>query len=194
MDEGRFPAGTLLAERYRIIGQFGKGGMSEVYRANDLRLGQEEMARGGRALARFHNEVRTARQVSHPNVCRGYDIGEVDGRPFCNASATRLSSRSFKRPLCSICLYAHVEGRSPDAGAFPVTNPGATGATILIFCSFRTNAAFYVQVEGCGRYRSSRLVRTDHGTKITDRTYVPETNTAFHLLMRSGERFARRQN
>src|SRR5258708_10158702 len=31
-----------------------------------------------------------------------------------------------------------------------------------------------------------RLVRTDHGTKITDRTYVPETNTAFHLLMRSG--------
>lgn len=37
--------------------------------------------RSGR-LAQFHNEVRTARQVSHPNVCRVYDIGELDGQLF----------------------------------------------------------------------------------------------------------------
>ena len=35
-----------------------------------------------RALARFHREVRVSRQVSHKNVCRVYDIGEVDGRHF----------------------------------------------------------------------------------------------------------------
>jgi serine/threonine protein kinase len=34
------------------------------------------------AVARFHNEVRTARQVSHPNVCRVYDVGEIDGHLF----------------------------------------------------------------------------------------------------------------
>ena len=39
-DEGRFPAGTMLANRYRIIGLVGQGGMGEVYRASDLKLGR----------------------------------------------------------------------------------------------------------------------------------------------------------
>ena len=90
ISHGRFAPGTLLDGRYRIIGLLGKGGMGEVYRADDLRLGQpvalkflpdgllDEPVR----LAQFHNEVRTARQVSHPNVCRVYAIGEVDGVPY----------------------------------------------------------------------------------------------------------------
>jgi serine/threonine-protein kinase len=89
-DEGRFPAGMVLAERYRIIGLLGHGGMGEVYRANDLKLGQpvalkflpQTTARDPNLLARFHDEVRIARQVSHPNVCRVYDISEVDGATF----------------------------------------------------------------------------------------------------------------
>jgi hypothetical protein len=89
-DEGRFIAGTLLGGRYRIIGLLGQGGMGEVYRATDLTLGQSvalkflpaEAAGNTRLLERFAGEVRVARQVSHPNVCRVYDLGEIDGSPF----------------------------------------------------------------------------------------------------------------
>jgi predicted Ser/Thr protein kinase len=90
VDEGRFLPGTILAGRYRVAGLLGRGGMGEVYRATDLTLGQavalkflpEGLARDERALARFYNEVRTARQVTHPNVCRVYDIGQVEGVPY----------------------------------------------------------------------------------------------------------------
>ncbi|MCX6592020.1 MAG: serine/threonine-protein kinase [Acidobacteria bacterium] len=90
VDEGRFIPGTLLGGRYRIIGLLGKGGMGEVYRATDLTLGQavalkflpEALAANERFIERFQSEVRVARQVSHPNVCRVYDIGEVEGLPF----------------------------------------------------------------------------------------------------------------
>ncbi len=89
-EEGRFLPGTLLGDRYRIVSLLGAGGMGEVYRASDLRLGQavalkflpEETARDPKSLARFHNEVRVARQVAHPNVCRVYDLGEVEGHPY----------------------------------------------------------------------------------------------------------------
>src|ERR1700730_10878157 len=64
--------------------------MGEVYRATDLRLSQQvalkflpaEVARDPKFLARFNNEVRIARQVSHPNVCRVYDIGEAEGLAY----------------------------------------------------------------------------------------------------------------
>jgi serine/threonine-protein kinase len=90
VDEGRFLPGVMIAGRYRIAGLLGRGGMGEVYRATDLTLGQavalkflpESAAKDDRALARFYNEVRMARQVTHPNVCRVYDIGEVEGQHY----------------------------------------------------------------------------------------------------------------
>ena len=87
---GRFEPGTVLGGRYRIVGLLGKGGMGEVYRADDLTLGQpvalkflpEALIGDNDWLVRFRAEVRAARQVSHPNVCRMYDIAEVDGFTF----------------------------------------------------------------------------------------------------------------
>jgi serine/threonine-protein kinase len=87
ISHGRFPPGTLFDNRFRIIGLLGRGGMGEVYRADDLRLGQpvalkllpESLRQDPARLAQFHNEARMARQVSHPNVCRVYDIGEAEG-------------------------------------------------------------------------------------------------------------------
>jgi serine/threonine-protein kinase len=83
--QGRFLPGTLVAGRYRIIAILGKGGMGEVYRADDLSLEQQvalkflpETATDEATLERFRNEVRIARRISHPNVCRVYDIGEAE--------------------------------------------------------------------------------------------------------------------
>jgi len=90
IDGAQFIPGTMLAERYRIVGLLGRGGMGEVYRAEDLKLGQpvalkflpRDLSDRPDRLARFHQEVRLARQVSHPNVCRVHDIADVDGQHF----------------------------------------------------------------------------------------------------------------
>src|SRR5262249_21208404 len=79
-----------IAARYRLVALLGRGGMGEVYRADDLTLDQpvalkflpEGVAADPVRLAQFHNELRVARQVSHRNVCRLYDLGDADGRRF----------------------------------------------------------------------------------------------------------------
>ena len=87
---GGFTPGAILVERYRIIGLIGRGGMGEVYRADDLKLGQpvalkflpRHLSQNEERLERFFAEVRNARQVAHPNVCRMYDIGEYGDQHF----------------------------------------------------------------------------------------------------------------
>src|SRR5262245_38128585 len=86
----RFAPGSIVAGRYRLVALLGRGGMGEVYRADDLTLDQpvalkflpESVAVDDSRLAQFHNELRIARQVSHKNVCRLYDLGDADGRRF----------------------------------------------------------------------------------------------------------------
>jgi predicted Ser/Thr protein kinase len=90
IDHARFIPGSMLADRYRIVAFLGRGGMGEVYRAEDLKLGQPvalkflpaDVEGQSDKLVRFHQEVRLAREVSHPYVCRIYDIGEAEGRHF----------------------------------------------------------------------------------------------------------------
>ncbi len=90
LEASRFLPGDLVGDRYRIVGLIGKGGMGEVYRADDLTLQQPvalkflpiDLNKDPDRLTRFRNEVRIARQVSHSNVCRVYDIGEFDGQAF----------------------------------------------------------------------------------------------------------------
>src|SRR5690349_21900058 len=86
----RFAPGVIVASRYRLVALLGRGGMGEVYRADDLTLDQavalkflpEGIAASDTRVAQFHNELRVARQVSHKNVCRLYDLGESGGRRF----------------------------------------------------------------------------------------------------------------
>ncbi len=85
-----FAPGSLIGDRYRVISLLGRGGMGEVYAADDLKLGQRvalkflpaHRATDSSWREQFYAEVRTTRQVSHPNVCRMYDVGESDGRLF----------------------------------------------------------------------------------------------------------------
>lgn len=132
--DSRFVPGTLLAGRYRIVSMLGKGGMGEVYRADDLTLDQPVALKflpdgalsNENALGRFKNEVRVARQVSHPNVCRVYDVGEIDGHVFLSmeyvdgedlGSLLRRIGRvpadkalEISRKLCAGLAAAHKKG------------------------------------------------------------------------------------
>jgi serine/threonine protein kinase len=84
----RLAPGTLFAGRYRIVAWIGRGEMGQVYRADDLTLGQPVALkflprpfRGDEtSRASFHREVRLARQIAHPNICRVFDISEADGK------------------------------------------------------------------------------------------------------------------
>ncbi|HVB38710.1 MAG TPA: serine/threonine-protein kinase, partial [Vicinamibacterales bacterium] len=130
----RFEPGAILAGRYRLVALLGKGGMGEVYRADDLTLDQPValkflpagVANSAARLAQFHGELRVARQVSHKNVCRLYDLGDADGRRFITmeyidgedlASLLRRIGRvpqdkaiEFARQLCAGLSAAHERG------------------------------------------------------------------------------------
>src|SRR6202047_1550144 len=134
VSEGRFLPGQLIAGRFRIITLLGKGGMGEVYRADDLTLGPpvalkflpDQAARDEGLLERFRNEVRIARRVSHPNVCRVYDVGDMEGHTFFTmeyvdgedlASLLRRIGRlpedkalDIARQLCAGLAAAHTKG------------------------------------------------------------------------------------
>jgi len=134
LDQSRFLPGAMLDGRYRIHGLLGRGGMGEVYRADDLKLGQQvalkflprELDDDRGRLNRFLNEVKLARQVSHPNVCRVYDVGEAGGQHYLSmeyvdgedlASLLRRIGRLPKdkaaqiaRQICAGLAAAHEQG------------------------------------------------------------------------------------
>jgi hypothetical protein len=76
----RFTPGTFLLNRYRVISLLGRGGMGEVYCADDMKVGRQVAlkfrARWRRPTILSHliSEVRIGRDIAHPDVCRLHDI------------------------------------------------------------------------------------------------------------------------
>lgn len=133
-EEPRFLPGAILAGRYRIVSPLGRGGMGEVYRADDTKLGQpvalkflpRRLSDDPERRQRLLDEVRLARQVAHPSVCHVWDVGEVDDHDFIAmeyvdgedlASLLRRIGRlpeeravRMARELCAALAAAHDQG------------------------------------------------------------------------------------
>jgi serine/threonine-protein kinase len=117
----RFVPGAVLGRRFRIVALLGRGGMGEVYRAEDLRLQQSValkfLPQGYTAdeerLALLLSEVRLAREITHPSVCRVYDFFDLDETP-CVAmeyvdgeSLAALMRRIGRLPQAKALQIAH---------------------------------------------------------------------------------------
>jgi eukaryotic-like serine/threonine-protein kinase len=84
------PPGTVLGQRYQIVTMLGEGGMGAVYKATDrelnrpvaLKVIRPELARTKSIIERFKQELLLARQVTHKNVIRIYDLGQAEGMKF----------------------------------------------------------------------------------------------------------------
>ncbi len=126
-----FQTGDVFAGRYRMITRLGRGGMSDVWRADDLVLETPVAlklihATGSRGRQQIVNEVRLARQITHPAVCRVFDVGETDDQVFLSMELVagedlatllrrvgRLPSEKvidIARQLCAGLAAAHARG------------------------------------------------------------------------------------
>jgi len=89
LDREKFMIGKTISH-YRIIEKLGAGGMGEVYRARDERLGRDvaikllspELAADLEQRRRFEQEVRAAAALNHPGILAVYDVGDHAGRPY----------------------------------------------------------------------------------------------------------------
>jgi len=121
-----FSTGQMVAGRYHIVRFLGRGGMGEVYEAEDLELKERvalktllpEIAGDTRMIARFKKEIQLSRKVSHPNVCRVFDLARhpVDGS---SSGATVFLTMEF---LAGETLAARLqrEGRLSPEAALPL--------------------------------------------------------------------------
>jgi len=129
-----FEAGTVVADRYEIVRLLGEGGMGAVYRAHDRELDRDvalkvirpELARNAQVLNRFKQELILARQVTHRNVIRIFDLGSdrgmrfitmeyIEGEDLSSIVAHRgklpvQESAAIVRQVCLGLEVAHAEG------------------------------------------------------------------------------------
>jgi len=89
--------GSLLGQRFEILSVLGAGGMGIVYKAQDrelddlvaLKMLKRELWGDRSQLERLKSEIKLARKITHPNVLRTYDFGEIDGVPYISMEYVR---------------------------------------------------------------------------------------------------------
>ncbi len=186
---GGFAPGTVLVERYRIVALLGRGGMGEVYRAEDLKLGNvvalkflpASLQSDAASLAGFHAEVRNARQVSHPNVCRVYDIGEVNGQHFLTMEY--IDGEDLASLLRRI-------GRLPADKALETAHQICAGLAVAHDCGLlhRDLKPANIMLDGRGRVRI-----TDFGLALSNDDAMSRAETAGTPAYMAPEQIAKGQ-
>ncbi len=89
--------GTLLGSRFEILSTLGAGGMGVVFKARDrelddlvaLKMLKREVAGDGVLVERLKSELKLARKITHPNILRTFDFGDIDGNPFISMEYVR---------------------------------------------------------------------------------------------------------
>ena len=123
-----FP-GAILAGRYEILKMLGEGGMGTVYKANDreldrlvaLKLIRPEYANHAETIRRFKQELILARQVTHRNVIRIFDLGIADGLKFITMDyvegrdLSKILSERGKFPVAEACDIVRQIGSGLEA-------------------------------------------------------------------------------
>ncbi|MGD2116344.1 MAG: protein kinase, partial [Acidobacteriota bacterium] len=123
----RIGVGTLLGGRFDVVSELGSGGVGVVFRARDRQLGDTVALKVLRQrfwndesfLARLKEELRLARRVTHPNVLRTYDFGELDGVPFVSMEYVRGVTLRF--------LLDRADERLPFTAALSVSRQLCAG-------------------------------------------------------------------
>jgi hypothetical protein len=208
----RFSAGQVFAGRYRMIARIGKGGMGEVWHADDLVLRTPvalkfiRSAREG-AVAGILNEVRLARKITHPAVCRVFDVGQADGEVFFSMELVRgedLSSLikrvgrlpsekviDIARQLCGGLAVAHAEGilhRDLKPANLLIDQDGQVRITDFGIAVTRVDPSLHTAVGTPGYMAPEQLLP---GAPLTERTDVYALGLVLYELVVGQHPFSR---
>lgn len=206
------PPGELLAGRFRVVRFLGRGGMGEVYEAHDLELSERvalkairpEVANDERALERFRREIHLARQVTHWNVCRTFDVfrhpssGSIPGSGSLLDPSTTASFQTGQSSPDLIFLSMELlegetlaarlrrQGRLAAGEALPILTQIAAGLDAahkagVVHRDFKSQNVILVRPPASGG--AVRAVITDFGlARAVDSgdPVIPESEAAAH--------------
>ena len=192
-DAARYVPGHVLAGRYRMITRLGTGGMGEVWRADDLVLETQVALKliysaDPEARKRILNEVRLARQITHPAICRVFDVGESAGEVFYSmelvhgedlATLVRRMGRlpgekviDIGQQLCDGLVAAHAQGilhRDLKPANVLIDEDGLVRITDFGIAITR-DAALNPTLMGTPRYMAPEQLES--GTPLSERTDI----------------------
>ena len=177
--------GTVLAQRFRLVRLLGRGGMGDVFEAEDLDLGRRvalktirrEIALNDRIIERFKREIHLSQQVTHANVCRIYDLGTHCGTRGAAAPVVFLTMELLHGETLAQRLR---RGPMDTTEALPIIRQLAAGLdaahrAAVIHRDFKSGNVILVRSVAGGGVRA---VVTDFGLARTDVSPSIEENAS----------------